>query len=503
MNPTKSERVDDLPVVIHWLSQMCIEPLIDQELPKPHGNRQGLSYGKLAVLLLSYMITQADHRLCAVEPWVNQHHQTLELATGWKIGNKDATDDRLADLLSALGSSKHKAMETIETFLGQHLIRAYSLPTDAARSDTTSFSVYHQLSEQDSQAEKTSAPLLNKGYSKDHRPDLLQYRQMLATLDPLGIPLVSATLPGNGADDPLYVPTWKRLAEIIGHTDFLFLADSKASSWSNRGQIDREGGIYCFPVAMSGNRPKLLHDWAEAALVKLASKPGTDAQALQEKVDKLLEAHRVKEYLLVTINQQIRYPKVYSTPGRPTTDSSFRRVRQTTLTLTYQRQQTALTEFHTLAGWRLYVTNSPPQQLSLSESVFYYRQQWQPERGFHLFKRGRLPALPVYFQDEQRIRGLMFLLTIALRAFTLIEFVVRRHLADQQQSLAGLYDGNPKRTTKRPTAEQLLRAFCGITLYFHRDGSTEITPLNCVQQHILKLMNLPMSTYALPMPGPE
>jgi hypothetical protein len=36
----------------------------------------------------------------------------------------------------------------------------------------------------------------------------------------------------------------------------------------------------------------------------------------------------------------------------------------------------------------------------------------------------------------------MLLLTIALQAFTLIEFVVRRHLSDQQISLAGLYDGN-------------------------------------------------------------
>jgi transposase len=575
LNQTKSERVDDLPVVIHWLSQMCIERLIDEQLPPPHGNRQGLSYGQLAILLLSYIITQADHRLCAVESWVNQHHQTLELATGWQIGNKDATDDRLADLLSILGSSQHEVLESIETFLGQHLIRAYSLPTDAARSDTTSFSVYHQLSEDDSQGEKTSTALLQLGYSKDRRPDLLQYRQMLATLDPMGMPLVSATLPGNGADDCVYVPTWKRLAEIIGHTDFLFLADSKASSWSNRGQIDRDGGIYCFPVAMSGHRPKLLRDWvfhpptpvediflptqetteapvgegfeihagslwldpknqqwhrwserwlvirshalaarqikgleqrlqkAETALAKLASKPGQNAQTLQEKVDRLLETHRVKEYLNVTVNKQIRYPKVYSTPGRPTTGCSFRRVRQTTLTLTYQRQETALAEFHTLAGWRLYVTNAPPERLSLQQSVFYYRQQWQPERGFHLFKRGRLPALPIYFQDEQRIRGLMFLLTLALRVFTLMEFVVRRQLSDQQQSLAGLYDGNPKRTTNRPTAERLLRAFCGISLYFHRDGSTEISPLNCLQQQVLKFMGFPESIYTLPSLAPE
>jgi hypothetical protein len=56
-----------------------------------------------------------------------------------KIADKDATDDRLADLLSVLGSSQHQAREAIETFLGQHLIRAYELPTEVARSDTSSF----------------------------------------------------------------------------------------------------------------------------------------------------------------------------------------------------------------------------------------------------------------------------------------------------------------------------------------------------------------------------
>ena len=59
----------------------------------------------------------------------------------------------------------------------------------------------------------------------------------------------------------------------------------------------------------------------------------------------------------------------------------------------------------------------------------------------------------------------MFLLTIALRVFTLMEFVVRRQLNQSNSSIAGLYDGNPKRSTFRPTAEKMLRAFCHITLY--------------------------------------
>ncbi len=77
-----------------------------------------------------------------------------------------------------------------------------------------------------------------------------------------------------------------------------------------------------------------------------------------------------------------------------------------------------------------------------------------------------------------------------------MEFVVRRQLHQSQSSLAGLYDGNPKRTTNRPTAEKLLAAFCNITLYFHRDGSQEISSLNVVQKRILNLMKIPDSIYA-------
>lgn len=578
MQSTTSERVDDLPVIIHWLLQMQIQFLLDQELPTPHGNRQGLSYGQLAVLLLTYILTQADHRLCAVESWVRQHHQSLEMATGWEIRDKDCSDDRLADMVGILGSSENDAMIQIETVLGQHLVKAYDLSTDIARCDTTSLSVYHQpqVDNQNQQVEQALSPsLLHKGHSKDRRPDLLQYRQMLSTLDPVGIPLVSATLTGNGADDPIYFPTWQRLVEIIGHTDFLYIADCKASSWANRAQIDRNSGIYCFPLAMTSNRPDILKDWvlnpptpiqniflptqvlveipacdgfevplgsiwldpntkewhhwserwlvirsaalarrqiegleqrldtAEIALTKLALKTGNDTKALQIKVNTLLKRHRVSEYFAVTLMQKITYKKVYNSPGRPATNASYRRIRQTTLLLDHQRLQPEITLAKTLAGWRLFVTNSPTPRLTLEQAVLYYREQWQPEMGFHRFKRGQLPALPIYFQDETRIKGLMFLLTIALRVFTLMEFVVRRQLLHQNESLAGLYDGNPKRHTTKPTAEKLLNAFNGITMYFHRDGSYEMTQLGELQQQILTLMGIPQSLYTFPylVPG--
>ncbi len=237
---------------------------------------------------------------------------------------------------------------------------------------------------------------------------------------------------------------------------------------------------------------------AELALKKLADRPGKDAIILEKKVTEILKRYRVSHYLVWEIDSKIHYDKVYEGSGRPSAKSPFRRVRQTTLSLTYHRSETEIKSNQALAGWRLYVTNAATKRLSLEKAVFSDREQWQPERGFHRFKRGRLPALPIYFQDDQKIRGLMFLLTIALQVFTLMEFVVRRQLREQKQPLAGLYDGNPQRTTERPTAERLLAAFRGITLYFHRDGSTEISSLNLLQRRILAVRKIPESIYIIP-----
>ncbi|WP_237743521.1 hypothetical protein [Pleurocapsa sp. PCC 7319] len=63
-------------------------------------------------------MSQSDHRLCAVETWVEKHRQTLEMATEWKIGVKDATDDTLADLLTKIGSSQPQERENIALQLG-------------------------------------------------------------------------------------------------------------------------------------------------------------------------------------------------------------------------------------------------------------------------------------------------------------------------------------------------------------------------------------------------
>jgi len=136
------ERVDELPLLVYWLLQMKVDQIIDSILPHPHLNRLGPSYGQLALLFIAFVLDAHRHRLCEMEEWVEQHQVMLTQATGWQIRVQDATDDRLGDLLSALGTDEERGL-ALQRGLGQHLIQAYALPTDVARYDTTTFTVHH------------------------------------------------------------------------------------------------------------------------------------------------------------------------------------------------------------------------------------------------------------------------------------------------------------------------------------------------------------------------
>jgi transposase len=83
--------------------------------------------------------------------------------------------------------SEDENWEEIEKLLSQKLIRVYKIEKEAIRLDSTSCAVYHESEDKE---------LIKFGYSKDHRPDLAQFKVMLATLDPLGLPLV--TIGNNG-----------------------------------------------------------------------------------------------------------------------------------------------------------------------------------------------------------------------------------------------------------------------------------------------------------------
>ena len=57
-----NERVDDIPVLLTQIERMGVQKLIDKNFPT-HGNWRGQSLGTVAVIWLTHILSQADHRL--------------------------------------------------------------------------------------------------------------------------------------------------------------------------------------------------------------------------------------------------------------------------------------------------------------------------------------------------------------------------------------------------------------------------------------------------------
>jgi transposase len=149
-------------------------------------------------------------------------------------------------------------------------------------------------------------------------------------------------------------------------------------------------------------------------------------------------------------------------------------------------------------GWRVYATTQPADQLSLAQAVLAYRNEYLIERDMGRLKGRPLSLTPMSLERDDHATGLIRLLSIGLRVLTLLEFVVRRRLAAEQSTLAGLYAGNPKRATAHPTAERVLESFEGLTLTVIQEGRCRryhLTPLSSLQQRILVLLDFPVDIY--------
>ena len=557
-----SERVDELPILLEFAKQMGVAEAIDQSVGPAHGNRQGLSYGQLAWGLLSAIAMRRDHRLNHVEAWAVAHRPTLERALGQAVGDKDFTDDRLAALLWELGDAEGQVRQAIEVQIGQRIVRAYELPTEVGRADTTTVSVYHEA--------EPPEGLLRFGHSKNHRPDLRQFVEVLGTLDPAGVPLVTSTLPGNQADDPVYWPTWQRMTEIIGRPDWLFVGDSKLHSAENVARIHRAGGRFLAPIPLKGHMPAELAEWLaqgprrprpvrlpnargelqivghgfvvarcvtwtdpttgevvevpervflvrrtsfkrqqlralerrlEQAEAALAAKDGQwtpEPAAFEAALQALVARHRVTEFLQVTVSWTVDRQEHCVGRGRPGPERPKQVVTRYRAQVTVHRQAAALATFTRQAGWRPYGTNASRSQLSLQQAVEKYAGQWQPEQGFHRFKGEGLKVAPIFLRTERHIRGLMLIAGLVLRVLTLVQFVARRTLSTEGATLSGLYAGAPRKATARPTAERLLAAFEGLTLYTVRLGRRlchQLSPLTPLHRQILHALNLPLGLY--------
>lgn len=214
---------------------------------------------------------------------------------------------------------------------------------------------------------------------------------------------------------------------------------------------------------------------------------------LRKAGEQILAKHRVNDLLRLECQTSEQRRPLRRYGPRPAQEKVER-----TIQIRTQVDEDLLAQRQRSLGWRIYATNQPAPLLSLTQAVLAYREEFRVEHGFSRLKGKPLSLTPLYLSSEQRVSGLLRLLLIALRVLCLIEFRVRRQLHSEATHLAGLYPGNPKRTTARPTTEMMLRTFEGLTLTTIHQANEEmihLTPLSALHLRILHLLALAPDIY--------
>lgn len=556
-----NERVDDIPLLLAHEQKMGIGELINNHC-QMHGNWQGASPGAVTLSWLAYILSEGDHRLNQVEEWYAKRAKTIRHYIGEEMVPNDFRDDRLAIILKTL--SDDETWSGIEGELTKRCIRVYDLTVEAIRLDTTTVSGHWVI---------TEAGLFQYGHSKDHRPDLPQLKVMLASLDPLGMPLVTQVVSGNRADDPLYLPAIAAVQTTLAKKWLLYIGDAKMAAFATRATIHKQEGYYLCPLSEVQMPQAALLELLQPALDEVRAVELTPVKRIQAdgqvvhiadlfertveqratidetivtwierqiftRSDKyaqsqskalLTQLYRTQEEILALNERKQGKPRLttkaeyeaavaniiekrhgeglltidYQTTIHPHHVRKYRnnpvRVEQTeTTTVSADLNHEAVEQLLQTLGWRVYVTNAPKAQLSPEQAVVAYREQFTEERAFGRLKGKSLSLSPMYLEKDDHATGLVRLLSLGLRILSLLEYSVRSALALHDDTLTGLYPGNPQRTTNRPTAEKLLAAFKDIilTAIHHQDSVAYfLNPLSDLQSRILHLLSFDDSLY--------
>ena len=554
--PVIQERVDDLPLLIAQLREMDVPVLLNQAF-KVHGNWAGLSFGHLVTVWLVFVISESNHRLSHLQTWAAKRLQTLQTSLGVALEATDFTDDRLAQALRYLSQeAAWQRFEDLlnQRLLRVYDLTGDTIRLDSTTARSyAAITPDGLLQLGHSKDHRPDLPQLKINLSV---LDPLGW-PLTATVangacadDPLYVPeieRVRATLRRRGL---LYVGDCKmaaratRLHVAAGGDFYLCPLPVKQLSGAELAALVepvRLGQQATTPIwrrnEETGKKEKLAHGYEyEVELVdeqegqpvrvterRLVVRSRAQAQAESKNlrarvclaqrqiralgksqqgkrclrtvaeweaaVQQIVTKQRVRDLLEVRfeVQRQERSVRAWGTrPARPAVTECV------TPLITVRAEAVAQACF--LTGWRVYATNAPAAHLSLTQAVLAYRGSFVIERGFHRLKGHALSLTPLYLKTPQHLTGLVRGLLIGLRVLGALEYKARQTLAASGEKIAGLTKGLPKKATARPTAEALLQAFDGQSL-FRVNGQWYQTPLTDLQRQILKLLSFSDDIY--------
>ncbi|MEM8900277.1 MAG: transposase [Bacteroidota bacterium] len=268
------EAIDDLPLLGSELKHLDLAQLLDKHFPD-HGLWQGITGGQLTLGWLLYILSEGDHRLSHVEDWASLRINTLRAILGTpELRQIDFSDDRLGRLLDRFSDDiawrkfeQSLSHRTVEVYQLNRLSETEELNTQVIRTDSFHAPQFREVGE-----------LFGFGYSKHRRADQPFCKVMMASLDPLSLPMAVEVVKGSGPDTDHYLPLIESVKASLANPGNLYVGDSQLGSISNRASIHGGGDYYLCPLSRKQCNDEVRSTYLDQLPEKIESLPSIFTQ---------------------------------------------------------------------------------------------------------------------------------------------------------------------------------------------------------------------------------
>jgi transposase len=248
-------QVDAAPIVRHLLDRLDLPGLFERHLPSLPGRQADVPSSTILCVLISNLLLCREP-LYAMSSWaatfVPQH---LGLLPGQA---ELLNDDRCGRAVDHLFRSDRASLFTA-IVLGA--IKNYELGLRQFHQDTTTVTLSGEYADQVPASDSDRPARITRGYNKDHRPDLKQLIYDRTVTADGAVPIRCNILDGNTADDTVHQQNWLALRDLLGHSDFLYVADSKLCSTDNLKLIADKNGRFLTVMPKTHNESKRFRAW--------------------------------------------------------------------------------------------------------------------------------------------------------------------------------------------------------------------------------------------------
>jgi hypothetical protein len=234
----ESLEVGAAPIVRRFLDRLQLEPLLARYLPaasrRPVDIPTPVTLGVLVTNLLL-----ARRPLYGLPEWAARcvpEYLGLRPEQAGLLG-----DDRFGRSLDRLYRADRASLLTAVVV---RAVREFQVELRQTHNDTTTVTFAGAYRNQQPAEQRDRPPRITFGYNKDHRPDLKQLLFSITVSADGAVPVHCKTYDGNVTDDQVHIETWDFLRDLVGHADFLYVADCKLCTRDNLGHIAGRHGRF-------------------------------------------------------------------------------------------------------------------------------------------------------------------------------------------------------------------------------------------------------------------